>query len=181
MLTMTAYTNRFDNQEGINKRNKIANLPLSYFAEKWFIAKAKELRIKAANPGLDKVKSVLKSTLRKKFERVERLWIENELNPAEYLDRILKCDCILALEDNTGKTVTVSVDITLDPNSVTDKQREVKTRAFYSARKQLGIDRHWIVILPNNFSEQLNINEVIIDRFYQEVDNKAKIAIVNLR
>ena len=165
----------FENLGTIPHKNTIESLPLSYFAEKWFIAQAKKLNIIAKNPPLNKVKSVLKRNLKHKFGRVENRWIQNPHDPAEYLDLILKCDCILELETKTGKTVKVAIDITLNPCAAKDKTYEISGRNFHNARKALGIDRHWIIVLPKNFSEQLNINDRIIDAVYQTVDKNQKV------
>lgn len=170
----------FENLGTIPYRNQITSLPLSYFAEKWFIAQAKKLKIIAKNPRLETVRSVLKQHLKHKFDRVENCWIQNPDDPTEYLDLILKCDCILTLENKQGKTIRVAVDITLNPYSAKDKKHEIGGINFDNARKALGIDRHWIIVLPKGFFEKLNINNSIIDRVYQAVDSRNKVQVLTV-
>lgn len=154
------------------------SLKTSYCAEKWFCATAGKLQIKGHNPTLKSVKSVLKKHLKSKFERVENYWITNPLDVVEYLDLILKCDAIIELENEAGRMIRVAVDVTLNSESVDSKVAEVSRLNFHRARTDLGIDRHWVIVLPENFLD-LDMYRVV-GKFYECIDNKTTVDVVKL-
>ena len=154
-------------------------LPQSYFAEKWFIAAARQLKIIAKNPSLDLVKPILRTYLKYKFQRVEKNWIENDNDVTEYLDMILKTDCIIELENQEGELLKVAVDITLNPNSdsISSKVKEISNLNFQIARQKLGIDRHWVIVIPSNYQEMDLYN--LCNKFYVAIDNQNCIDIID--
>lgn len=152
-------------------------LPQSYLVEQWFRASVRNLQFLAKNPSLDSVKRTLKQYLKHKFNRVEQNWIEDFHNVAEYLDLVLKCDCIVELENQNGEKIKVAVDVTLDSELVEHKTREIASLSFCAARHELGIDRHWIVVLPGNYL-QLDIYD-LADKFYSTIDRQQGIDVIN--
>lgn len=147
-----------------------------YCCERWFISVAKQLRILSKNPSLTKTIDVLSNALKSKFEFANN-FIENSLDAAEYLDLVLKTDCILLLEDSKGESYRVAVDITLNKNKIEEKLQEINRSSFKKARKELGIDRHFVILLPVNY-QSLNSFD-IADALYTAIDNQEQI--INLK
>jgi hypothetical protein len=104
-------------------------------------------------------------------------YIENPLSSKEFLDKILKTDCILEIENNQGQIEKIAIDITLDSEKVEDKLQEINRSSFVKSRKELNIDRHWILIVSNNYSK-LN-SFAIAEKLYEAIDNNLQI--VDLR
>lgn len=159
---------------------KYQTLPQSYFAEKWFVATAKKLKIKAKNPDLELTKEILESHLKHKFQRVEENWIEDQNDVTEYLDLILKTDCLIELENQEGRLLKIAVDVTLNPNSdfISSKIKEISNLNFQIARQKLGIDRHWVIVITSNYQE-LDLYQ-LCDQFYTAIDHQNCIDMIRL-
>jgi hypothetical protein len=160
-------------------KNKI-NLQRFTLAEIWFRETLNRVKLLERNPSLEKVLTVLTQTHKSKIENVSRNWIEDANDPAEWLDRILKIDCLAVIENQEGKALKVGIDLTLNdsPERLEKKIEEIRQVSFLKARTQLGIDRHWIVLIPNHYHD-LSAHE-IADKFYSAIDQNNDIAVINL-
>jgi hypothetical protein len=145
--------------------------------EIWFRAAAKALRmLDSRRLSLRLVREVLTLHLPQKVARALG-HMSDPQDVDQWLDFILKCDCLLLLEDSNGNPRRIAVDVTANPNDVRSKFREIDTKAFQMARADLGIDQHWIVLvsplaLPDEGS--------LIDQFYEIIDEGAQCSIIDL-
>jgi hypothetical protein len=145
--------------------------------EIWFRAAVKALRmLDSRRLSLRLVREVLTLHLPQKVARALG-HMSDPQDVDQWLDFVLKCDCLLLLEDSNGNPCRVAVDVTANPNEVRSKFREIDTTAFQNARADLGIDQHWIVLvsplaLPDEGS--------LIDQFYETIDEREQCSIIDL-
>ena len=159
-------------------QNKIAVQPW-YYAEIFFREASAIVNILDKTPSLETVLRILTKTHRSKYANVKNNWIENELDAAEWLDRILKIDAIVELTNSRGKTFKIGIDVTLNDRHIEKKMEEISQPNFRQARRKLGIDRHWVVVLPANFQEMSAFE--LLARFETEIEKIDKRAVINFK
>lgn len=143
-------------------------------AELWFRESARKLGVLDIEPPLQLVKRVLNKHLQSRV-RAAMPYMEDENDPGEWLDRILKTDCLLLLENIEGRMLRVAVDVTADEEKAESKLWEISALYFRAARRELKIDRHWVVVVkPSEVSRQATI----IDALYSQIDENIECAIV---
>lgn len=144
-------------------------------AEVWFRAVMKELKMLGSHPpSLEDIKDVSLQHLSFKARRALR-HIKDEEDPEEWLDLVLKIDCLICLETAEGYLLTVGVDVTSNPHEVEYKLEQLKSHSFQLARNKLQIEKHWIILVDPN---RLPSKDWIIDKFYGEVDTNKEVAVL---
>lgn len=143
-------------------------------AEYWFRENARKLGLLDVEPPLSEVKRVLNRHLKAKVRTAIR-YMSDETDPQQWLDLVLKTDCLLLVENIEGQVLRVAVDVTIDQEKAEEKLEEVRLPSFRAARRELQIARHWIVVVkaleiasPNN----------LVDIIYDHIDRESECAVV---
>ena len=148
---------------------------LGFECEVWFKAVMISLKmLDRTPPSFEEIKSVLLEHLSSKTHKALR-HLKDESDWEEWLDLSLKVDCLIRLENEHGDSLRVGVDVTWNPEEVWRKLLLIQSRPFQVAREKLGIAKHWIVLVqPHHLPE----TDLIVDRFYNEVDESHEIAVI---
>jgi hypothetical protein len=103
--------------------------------------------------------------------------MSDESDPDLWLDLILKVDSLLSLQDLDGKALRIGADVTTSAAEVPDKFAAIRSMPFQAIRKELKIDKHWVVLV-SAFS--LPSDATLIDTFYEIVDRPEECSIIDL-
>lgn len=145
-------------------------------AEVWFKESCRKLGLLDVLPSLQLVKRVLNKQLSAKV-KTALLYMENENDVGEWLDLVLKTDCLLLIENVAGEMLRVAVDVTADLQKSSSKLAEIDSVRFRAARRELGIARHWIVVVR---ALEISSRATLIDTLYNQIDIDIECAIVEL-
>jgi hypothetical protein len=148
-----------------------------FSVEVWFRLCARELRLLDLPPlQLSEIEPACRKHL---LSRVERALphMSDPTDPELWLDLILKADTMLKIEDCEGNLLRCAVDVTALPREATNKLDTIKSQAFKLVRRQLKIDRHWIVLVS---PRALPSRDWLIDALYEQADRSVDCAIINL-
>lgn len=143
-------------------------------AEYWFRENARKLGLLDIEPPLSEVKRVLNRYLKAKV-RTAIQYMSDETDPQQWLDLVLKTDCLLSVENIEGQVLRVAVDVTIDEEKASEKLEEVSLPSFRSARQELQIERHWIVVVK---ALEIAAANNLVDIIYDQIDRTQECAIV---
>lgn len=146
-----------------------------FSAEVWFRLRMENLRmLDPQPPSMQAVKSVLEQYFQVRVERA-LLHMSDVEDPEEWLDLIFKTDVLLRLQNVEGQNLRIAVDVTTLPREVPNKLDMISSRLFKIARKDLAIDRHWIVLVD---PQSLPSKDRLMDVLYEEVDKSGECAVI---
>jgi hypothetical protein len=143
-------------------------------AEIWFRESCRKLSLLDVELPLELVKRVLNKHLKSRVVAATP-YMKNRNDPVEWLDRVLKTDCLLSIENMSGQMLRVAVDVTADEEKAESKLQEVSAANFRAARRELRIDRHWVVVVKPTEVSRL---ATLIDALYSQSDEDIECAIV---
>ena len=127
-------------------------------------------------PQLEQVVDALTRHLPQKVERARRHLNDPE-DLQEWLDLVLKTDALVRLEDITGRSLRIAIDITARETELADKLSWISSREFRQVRKQLDLAQHWILLVK---PDALPSRDRLMDAFYEQVDKSQECAIIVL-
>lgn len=146
-------------------------------AEAWFIAQMHLLQmVDSQPPSVQKIKQVLTHYFPGRSERAIR-HMHNIEDRTEWLDLIFKVDVLLRLQDLEANSLRVGVDITTNASEAFSKIEMIQSRLFRSARKELDIAQHWVVIIS---SQTPPSKDRLMDLIYEQVDKGLEWDILNI-
>lgn len=106
------------------------------------------------------------------------------------LDQALATDLVVAVNNNQGQKCIIAIDVTCDPtkeksklNTIQGKREDGDPSKFNrnhnlpSVRKQLGINKHIVLVLNH---KQLPEEEIIVNELYAAANLQSQTRIVNL-
>lgn len=153
------------------------NFSQGFSVEVWFNFQMQKLRLADNTPiALATVVRVARLYLPSKTETASE-FIDNPDSVEEWLDRVLKVDCILRVEQADGTIQRVAVDVSSNLTKAQSKFNEIMQSSFWSARRELMIDRHWIVLIN---TKKLPDEAKLIDAIYEAVDDPKKCVMIDL-
>lgn len=153
------------------------NFASGFSVEIWFSLVMQKYRLFDNTPiALATVLRVARKYLASKARRAED-FLENPGSVDEYLDKIFKIDCILQVETIEGKLQRVAVDVSANVSLVRSKLDEIVQPKFWACRRELQIDRHWIILVN---AKKLPDEARLIDAIYEAVDEPKKCVIIDL-
>lgn len=148
-----------------------------FSVEVWFRLCARELRLLDLPPmQLSSIEPILRKHLPMRVERAIP-HMNDQTDPEIWLDLILKADTMLKIEDCEGNLLRCAVDVTALPREAANKLDTIKSKAFKLVRRQLKIDRHWIVLVSPG---ALPSRDWLIDALYSQADRSVECAIIDL-
>jgi hypothetical protein len=127
-------------------------------------------------PSLRRVEPVLRKYLPQKTQRAIA-HMSDEGDSELWLDYILKIDSLLSLQDLNNTALRIGVDVTTFAGEVSAKYSEICSTPFQRARRELGIDQHWILLVSGL---ALPSDDMLIDKFYEVVDRPDECSIIDL-
>jgi hypothetical protein len=146
-----------------------------FSAEVWFKLRMENLRmLDRQPPSMSQIKSVLEQYFKVRVERA-LFHMSNIEDSEEWLDLIFKTDSLLRLQNIVGQSLRIAVDVTTRRSEVQGKMDMISSRLFKLARKDLAIDRHWVVLVD---SQALPSKDRLMDIFYEEVDKNFECAVI---
>lgn len=146
-------------------------------AEIWFTLRIEALRMRDPNPpSLVQVRFVLMRHLSERLHRALK-HINDETDVSELLDLAFKTDILLRVQNMQGESQGIAVDVTTDRPKAKAKLKTINSPQFAAARKELGVDCHWIVVVNVN---ALPSKEELMDAIYEQVDKGKRIVILEL-
>ncbi len=145
--------------------------------EIWFEAQMENLRLVDYTPvALATVFRVVRQYLPSKTRTAEE-FIDNPESVDELLDKVLKIDIILRVEQADGTIQRVAVDVSGNASKAQSKFDEIMQSNFWAARRALCLDRHWIVLVNER---KLPSPDDLTDAIYEAVDSNQKCVMINL-
>ncbi len=81
------------------------------------------------------------------------------------------------MQNANGKSLRIAVDVTANPTKAGSKFQTISSRRFAAARKELEIDRHWVVLVDPVF---LPSKDELMDAVYEAADRDQKLAIIKV-
>lgn len=146
--------------------------------EIWFYLMMQRLRLLDHTP--ISLASVMKVAKRHLPARIEQgLKFMKDVDDAEeWLDRILKIDNILRIENVDGIVLRVAVDVSANAPLAESKFQEIQQQSFGRMCCDLGIDRHWVILVDQ---DELPDEATMIDAIYSAIDEPTRCVMINLR
>lgn len=145
--------------------------------EIWFYLQMQKLRMIDYTPiALATVIKVIIKYMPYKAQTAEA-FIDNPDSVEEWLDRVMKIDCRLCVEQESGAIQRVAVDISANPTRAQSKFDEIMQPKFWAARRELKIDRHWIILVN---AKKLPDEARLVDAIYTAVDDVKKCVMIDL-
>ena len=146
-----------------------------FSAEVWFRLRMENLRmLDGQPPSMSQIKNVLERYFKVRVDRA-LFHMSNVEDPEEWLDLIFKTDSLLRLQNIEGQSLRIAVDVTTRRAEVISKMEMISSRLFNLARKDLSIDRHWVVLVN---SQSLPSKDRLMDVFYEEIDKTVECAVI---
>ena len=148
-----------------------------FSVEVWFIFQMQKLRLADNTPiALATVVRVVRFYLPSKTETALE-FVDHPDSVEELLDKILKIDCILRVEQADGTIQRVAVDVSSNSTKAQSKFNEITQSSFWSARRELNLDRHWVIVVN---AKKLPDEAKLIDAIYEAVDDSKKCVMIDL-
>jgi hypothetical protein len=135
--------------------------------EQWFEHQANALKLLAPVPGLAEVKNVLERHLPERVRRLSRHIAETE-SAENWLKIILKSSTVIRLWPVSNQAITIAVDCSGNLRLAQKQFELIQSPEFRAARRELGIDQHWSLVIPG-FPLQLLKQSELLDFLYEQL------------
>jgi hypothetical protein len=135
--------------------------------EQWFKHQATALKLLAPIPDLASVKDVLERNLPGRVNRISR-HISDPESAENWLKIILKSSTVIRLWPESGQSITIAIDCSGNLKLAEKQFEMIQSPEFRAARRELGIDRHWFLIIPG-FPLQLPKQSELLDFLYEQL------------
>lgn len=146
-----------------------------FSAEVWFKLRMENLRmLDRQPPSMSQIKNILEQYFKVRVDRA-LFHMSDVEDPEQWLDLIFKTDSLLRLQNIEGQNLRIAVDVTTRRSEILGKMDMISSRLFQLARKDLGIDRHWVVLVD---SQSLPSKDRLMDVFYEEIDKSVECAVI---
>lgn len=135
--------------------------------EQWFEFQVNALRLLAPLPDLATVTDVLQRHLPERVHRLSRHITEPE-SAENWFKIILKSSKVIRLWPSMGQSITIAVDCSGNLRLAQKQFEWIQSPEFRAARRELGIDQHWSVVIPG-FPLQLPTQSELLDFLYEQL------------
>lgn len=140
--------------------------------EQWFEYQATTLKLLAPIPELARVKNVLERNLPGRVNRISRHIAEPE-SAENWLKIILKSSKVIRLWPIPDQSVTIAVDCSGNLKLAQQQFELIQSPEFCAARRELGIDQHWFLVIPG-FPLQLPKQSELLDFLYEQLSQNER-------
>jgi hypothetical protein len=145
-------------------------------AEQWFQSQADSLKLLAQTSGLTNVKDILQRNLPERVRRFSRHIAEPE-SAANWLEIILKSNALIRLWPSPTQSITIAVNCSGNLKLAQEQLALVRSPEFCAARRELGIDRYWFLVIPG-YPLQVPKQSELLDVLYAQVSKDEECAVV---
>jgi hypothetical protein len=146
--------------------------------ERWFQAQADSLNLLAPSPDLATVKDILQRKLPERVKRLSRHIYEPE-NPKNWLEIILKSSELIRLSPSPTQSVTIAVNCSNNLKLAQEQLALVRSPEFCAARRELGIDRYWFLVIPG-YPLQVPKQSELLDALYSQLTQDEECSVLQL-
>lgn len=155
-----------------------ANVSDLFPAEKYFYQLTLGLNLLAPTPELSRVRAILVKNMPQRVERfIPRL--SDLENPAHWLSLILKTNFLIRLWDVEEQPVCVGLDVSGSLKSAVEQLQTVQSQEFRIARQELGISKHWFIVIPGCPPVGPSKDE-LLDALYKQLERQEECGIINV-
>jgi hypothetical protein len=144
--------------------------------EQWFQAQAGSLKLLAPVPDLSTVKDVLQRSLPGRVQRFSRHIAELE-SAANWLEVILKSNVLIQLPPSPTQSITIAINCSSNLKLAQEQLAIVRSPEFCAARRELGIDRYWFLVIPG-YPLQVPKQSELLDVLYAQLSKDEECAVV---
>jgi hypothetical protein len=144
----------------------------------WFELQVDFLKLSSPIPDLSTVKVVLQRNLPGRVNRLSRHIAEPE-NAANWLEIILKSNALIRLWPSPEKSLTVAIDCSGNLKLAQEQLALVRSPEFSAARRELGIDKYWFLVIPG-YPLQVPKQSELLDALYAQLAQEDECGIVQL-
>jgi hypothetical protein len=158
----------------------IATPPIQEFnsVSQWFGLQVNALNLSSPIPDLSTVKDVLQRNLPGRVQRLSR-HISDPENAAHWLEIILKSNALIRLWPSPENPITVAVDCSGNLKLAQEQLALVRSPDFCAARRELGIDRYWFLVIPG-YPLQVPKQSELLDVLYAQLSKDEECLVVQL-
>jgi predicted metalloenzyme YecM len=135
--------------------------------EQWFELQAQNLKLMAPIPELDSVKDILQRNLPSRVNRFSR-HISDPQSAENWLKIILKSSAVISLRSTSGQLLNIAIDCSGNLRLAQQQFELIQSAEFSAARRELGIDQHWFLVIPG-FPLQLPKQGELLDFLYEQL------------
>lgn len=137
---------------------------------------ASSLRLLVPAPELTYVKDTLSKYMPQRVKRFLPRLSQPE-NVDQWLSLILKTNFLVQMHSLDEQLVLVGLNVSGSYETAQTQLEIVKSAEFCAARKALGIDKHWFVIIPG-LPPQVPTRDELIDALYSLLDKSEECEII---
>ena len=145
-------------------------------AEQWFKHIAQGLNLIAPPLEPEQIKIALKTHLPARFERVlPRL--EDPEDTQQWLNLILKSLFVIRLWRSTDEPVLIALAVSGSLKLAKQQLDIIKSPEFSAARQELGIAKHWFLVVPG-YPAIAPSRDELLDMLYAQLEVESECALV---
>jgi hypothetical protein len=146
--------------------------------EQWFHVQAVSLKLLAPWPTLSKAQEVLRQHLPERMQRLARN-IPDPQEASSWLQIVLKSGELIRLWPTPDQSVTVASNCSGNLKLAQEQLGLIRSPEFRAARKALGIDKHWFLVVPGYPLQVPKCGE-LLDALYAQLSSEDDCGIVQL-
>jgi hypothetical protein len=146
--------------------------------EQWFHAQVNSLKLLAPIPELATVRDILERHLPKRVQRLSS-HISEPQDALSWLQIILKSGELIRLWPSPENPITVAIDCSGNLKLAQEQLALVRSPEFCAARRELGIDRYWFLVIPG-YPLQVPKQSELLDALYGQLTQDEECAVVQL-
>ncbi|NJM76242.1 MAG: hypothetical protein HC852_11195 [Acaryochloridaceae cyanobacterium RU_4_10] len=144
--------------------------------EQWFHAQVISLKLLAPMPELATVRGILERHLPGRVQRLSR-HISNPQDTSNWLEIILKSSELIKLWSSPEQPVTVVIDCSGNLKLAQEQLALVRSPEFCAARRELGIDKYWFVVIAE-YPLQVPKQSELLDALYAQLAKDEECAVL---
>lgn len=135
--------------------------------EQWFHAQSVSLKLLAPCPDLSTTLGILEQYLPGRVQRFSR-HVSDPQDASSWLKMILKSGELIRIWPTPDQSVTIAVNCSGNLKLAQEQLALIQSPEFSAARRELGIDRHWFLVIPG-FPLQLPKQSELLDFLYEQL------------
>ena len=145
-------------------------------AEQWFQHLAEGLRLLVPALTPDRIKTVLKTHVPRRVERVLPRLRDPE-DTQEWLNLILKSRFLIRLWRSEDEPVLIALAVTGSLKLAKEQLPLVESPEFSSARQELGIVKQWFLVIPG-YPPVGPSRDELLDALYDQLELEAECGLI---
>jgi hypothetical protein len=146
--------------------------------EQWFHTQADSLKLLAPMPELAVVRDTLERYLSGRVQRFSR-HISEPQDASNWLKIILKSGELIRLWPSPENPITVAVDCSGNLKLAQEQLALVRSPEFCAARRELGIDQYWFLVIPG-YPLQVPKQSELLDALYSQLTQDEECSVLQL-